>query len=77
MEGKGEKVNQEGDHYIGEFRNDQYEGNGELIFRENHLGKKYSGHFKEGRIEGNGYYQWKDGSKYKGEFRNHIINGNG
>jgi hypothetical protein len=60
--------------YIGDWKDDVQEGEGEEIFPD---GTKYKGEFKDGEKTGKGTAIFKDGSQYTGEFLNNCIHGKG
>ena len=51
------------DSYVGEFKNDQFDGKGKLKIAE---GRVFSGIFKEGQSPSFGTISYKDGSVYTG-----------
>lgn len=69
--GRGLLTFQNGDRYMGEFDNNQYHGQGELIYG----GWKYIGNFKEGRYHGRGKLSSPKGTLWEGMFENHQLNG--
>ena len=68
-----------GDKYIGEFKDDKYHGQGTFSFVN---GNKYVGEFKDGNYHGQGTYtfgnqsQWA-GDKYVGEWKADNYHGQG
>ena len=76
--------NFKGDKYVGEFKDDNYNGQGTYFFlADNQLkGDKYVGEYKDSKRNGQGTYffladnQWK-GDKYVGEYKDEKRNGQG
>ena len=64
----------EGEKYVGEFKDDQYNGQGTLTWSD---GEKYVGEFKDGKRSGQGTYTWSDGAEYVGEFKDDKRSGQG
>jgi len=54
-----------GDKYIGQFNNSEYDGKGTFRFSS---GDVYTGNFKNGKYSGLGVYQYSDGSIYSGDY---------
>lgn len=74
-DGKGNfKTKNNNEIYVGEWKEDQKEGEGELTFKD---GTKYIGEFKNDKFNGKGKMQWKDGIYYDGEFMNDYLHGKG
>ena len=67
-------VFENGDKYIGEWKNHQYDGNGIYIYSN---GEKYVGEFKKNKSDGYGTYNYKNGDLYVGEFRDEVKHGTG
>ena len=75
---------QDGDKYIGDYKNGRRHGNGTYfsLADDQWKGDKYVGEFKDGKFSGQGTYyhladnQWK-GMKYVGEWNNDKKNGRG
>ena len=63
-----------GDKYVGEFRDDKYNGQGTYTYAN---GDKYVGGYRDGKKNGQGTFTFADGSKYLGEFRDGLPNGQG
>jgi len=72
-EGTGSRVYPDGVKYIGEFKNGDSYGRGELSSSKDGRVERYIGEFREGRIEGQGEYTFFDGRTYKGKFRNNLF----
>ena len=73
--GKGEETVEGEYRYKGDFKDDLWDGQGEL---ENFLtGDIYIGHFDKGDITGKGKIKWKDGETYEGTFLKGIKHGKG
>ena len=68
-----------GDKYVGEFKDGNYNGQGTYLYiAENQFkGDKYVGEFKDGKFNGQGTYTFANGNKYIGEQRNGKRNGQG
>ena len=64
-DGRGEVVHSNGSRYVGEVKEDKYNGQG--IFYD--AGDKYVGERKDGKINGQGTYTYADGDKYVGEWK--------
>ena len=60
--------------YIGEFKNDKFNGQGTGTFPN---GSKYVGEHKNGKPNGQGTYTFASGNKYVGEFNDGNFNGHG
>ena len=74
-EGFGTFIDSKGNKYIGEWKNDKFNGKGRL-FSTN--GDYYEGYFIDGIIEGIGmFYSKVRGYKYLGEFKNNKFHGRG
>ena len=74
-EGLGIFYDSNGNKYIGEWKEDKFDGKGRLLSIN---GDCYEGDFKEGMIEGNGMYISKEGGyNYLGEFKNNKFHGKG
>ena len=69
--GLGTMTGSDGSTYIGQFKNNRFEGKGTYTFSD---GRKYVGHFKNNKCEGNGVYSFPDGKKYTGLFKNDTCN---
>ncbi len=63
-----------GDKYVGEFRDDDFNGQGTYTFAN---GDKHTGEYRDGKPNGQGTYTYVDGDKYVGEFRDDDFNGQG
>ena len=73
--GKGEESIEGEYKYKGDFKDDLWEGQGEL---ENYLtGDIYIGQFDKGDITGKGKMKWKNGETYEGTFLKGIKHGKG
>jgi S1-C subfamily serine protease len=64
----------DGNKYVGEFRDDKYNGQGTYTFAD---GNKYVGEFRDDKYNGQGTFTFADGHKYVGEFRDGKRNGQG
>ena len=67
-EGKGKLTYNNGVIYIGEFKNDKYNGKGVLYIKKNKL--VYEGYFLNGLFEGKGKFYQQNGDCYIGNFKN-------
>jgi hypothetical protein len=56
----------DGNKYVGEFKDDKFNGKGTHTFSN---GEKYVGEFKDDKRNGRGTYTYPDGEKYVGEFK--------
>ena len=68
-----------GDTYVGEWKNDDLHGQGILTFGLNSewSGDKYVGEFRNGKRNGQGTYTYLNGDKYVGDFRDGEMTGQG
>ncbi|TAH19856.1 MAG: hypothetical protein EAZ08_07265 [Cytophagales bacterium] len=71
--GYGE-LNQAGNFYKGYFKDELFDGQGEIQY---YSGGVYKGYFSQGKREGKGKYTWSDKSSYNGEWKNNQKNGSG
>ncbi|MBF0293582.1 MAG: hypothetical protein HQL96_00215 [Magnetococcales bacterium] len=63
-----------GEEYVGEWRNGQRHGTGTYTYLN---GEKYRGDWRDDRMEGKGTFHYLDGSRYEGEWRNNQRHGQG
>ena len=56
--------------YIGQWKNDKFDGKGVLCFDD---GKRYEGDFKQNAMDGNGIYYYANGQKKAVEYKNGKI----
>jgi hypothetical protein len=63
-----------GEVYAGEWKNDQWDGLGCLKFAG---GGQYDGDFRRDKLHGKGKYQFADGSVYEGFFKEDLREGHG
>ncbi|CCQ89803.1 exported hypothetical protein [Nitrospina gracilis 3/211] len=76
--GFGTLVRDNGNKYVGEFKNGKFHGHGTYSFNEEKWkGDQYTGEFKNGQYHGLGTYSWANGDKYTGDFKNDAPNGHG
>ena len=68
------KFKSEKEEYDGEWKKDQKNGEGTLIFSDK---TKYKGHFKDNKFDGRGTMNWKNGFSYEGYFMNNFLHGKG
>jgi hypothetical protein len=76
---KGRFVTENKNIYVGDFKNDEFSGQGSYTYGPNSdsAGDKYVGDLKDGLFHGQGTYTWSDGDNYVGEFKNDLIHGYG
>jgi len=70
----GTYTHSDGDKYVGEWRDDKFNGQGTLTFPN---GEKYVGEFKDNKYNGQGTLTFPNGEKYVGEWRDEKKNGQG
>jgi hypothetical protein len=63
-----------GNVYIGNWRDDCFDGSGEYFWAD---GRKYVGTFKKDKLDGRGVGIWPDGRKYEGEYTMDQAHGHG
>ena len=75
----GSYTHDNGDKYVGEFKNNAYNGQGTYIFGPNSewAGDKHVGEYKNNKKNGQGTYTHANGNKYVGEFKNDVMSGQG
>ena len=74
-EGFGIFLDSKGNKYVGEWKDDKFNGKGRLFSIQ---GDFYEGYFVDGAMEGNGmFYSKTIGYKYIGEFKNNKFHGLG
>jgi len=75
----GTYIHENGDKYVGEWKNDEYHGQGTFYFlaENKNKGDKYVGEWKDSNRNGQGTYTWSDGEKYLGEFKDGNSDGFG
>ena len=67
-----------GDLYIGEFKDDEYHGQGTYTWINGpNRGDEYFGEFKGSILHGQGTYTYANGDKYVGEFKDDKGHGQG
>jgi hypothetical protein len=71
--GKGTLEFKDGGAYVGEFKQNVFDGFGVRTWAD----KTYYGSWVEGRMQGTGTLSLKSGDKYKGEFLNDMKHGKG
>lgn len=72
--GKGRFIYDNGDKYIGEFKNSVPHGRGAYYNKD---GSMYKGPFVNGKRQGYGTFIWTNGEKYIGEYNNNMRHGEG
>jgi len=60
--------------YLGEMKDDRFEGEGKKYFSN---GDHYEGCFLNDKCHGKGVYFWSNGCSWDGEFSNGLLNGKG
>ena len=70
----GTNIFDNGDQYVGEYKNDKYHGQGTFNWSD---GDKYIGEYKYDKKHGQGTYTYSSGDKYVGEFKDDKFNGQG
>ena len=63
----GTYTSSSGSKYVGEFRNNKFNGQGIFFFAKS--GSKYVGEWRDNKKHGQGTFTWANGSKYVGEFK--------
>ena len=70
-----------GDKYLGEWKNSDFHGKGTFTFKDNRKGKneeyKYVGDFKKNQSHGRGTFIFSNGDEYEGEYKNGLEDGYG
>lgn len=81
MNGNGKFTNANGDYFIGQFLNNQFNGKGERVklAKKNPKAPKatYIGEFKDNLFEGYGEYEKDNRERYKGMFKAGLKHGKG
>ena len=72
--GKGAYTWVSGDKYVGEFKDQRFEGLGAYTWAD---GNKYVGEYKEGNFNGKGTFTWANGDKYTGGWKDGQFDGKG
>ena len=75
MEGYGKFIYENGDYYIGEFKNGLRNGKGILYCKNGKI--KHEGDWINDKYEGYGKYIFENGNYYIGEFKNCLRYGQG
>jgi len=68
------KILKNGDKYVGEVRNNKFNGNGIYTFGD---GNKYTGQFVNDNFNGFGTIEYFNGGKYCGEWKSNKFHGKG
>ena len=71
---QGTLVFTSGNKYVGEFKDDKFNGQGTYAFTS---GNKYVGEFKDDKYNGQGTFTFRSGQKYVGEFKDGNFDGQG
>ena len=58
-EGNGKYIWEDGEYYVGQFKNNLPNGKGISYYSNNKI--KYEGDYINGKFDGNGKYIWEDG----------------
>ena len=74
--GNGEQKQEGVYHYIGSFKNDMYDGEGEYVY-EDGTGRHYQGNWENGKYHGQGNYTFQNGDLYHGSYVNGKKQGQG
>ena len=74
-EGYGKYTYENGNYYIGEFKEGKKDGNGIEFYKNNTI--KYEGYYEKDKCEKYGKYIYPSGNYYKGQFLNGLKHGNG
>ena len=69
-EGKGKVIFYDGSYYIGQFKNDLFNGKGIYYTKNGKIILK--GEWLNGKIEGYGRENFKEGRYYEGQFKNGL-----
>ena len=75
IEGIGKFIWEDGNYYIGEWKNNMKHGKGAIYYKNGTI--KYEGDFINGKFEGNGIYIFEDGGFYIGQYKDDLKHGNG
>ena len=75
IEGIGKFIWEDGNYYIGEWKNNMKHGRGTIYYKNGTI--KYEGDFINGKFEGNGIYIFEDGGFYIGQYKNDLKHGSG
>lgn len=60
--------------YEGEFKNNNMEGKGTMIWPDE---SRYEGEFKQGKMHGKGTKHFANGNRYIGDWKNDLQHGSG
>jgi hypothetical protein len=60
--------------YVGEYKNNQANGQGTYTYED---GEKYVGQWKDGQLNGQAIARYANGNKYVGQWKNHKLHGQG
>jgi hypothetical protein len=63
-----------GNFYMGEWKNDFFDGFGEYAWSD---GRTFKGCFKQDKMHGKGVVHWPDGRKFEGEYKMDMVHGHG
>ena len=63
-----------GNFYMGEWKNDFFDGFGEYTWSD---GRIFKGYFKQDKMHGKGEVHWPDGRKFEGEYNMDRVHGHG
>ena len=75
LEGNGKYIWENGQYYIGQWKNGKKHGKGIIYYKDGTI--MYEGDFINDKKEGNGKFIWKNGKYYIGEWKNNKKNGKG
>ena len=75
----GTYIHENGDKYVGEWKNDEYHGQGTFYYlaEDKNKGDKYVGQFRNNKYHGQGNFLYKSGNKYVGEYKDDKRDGYG
>ena len=71
------EIYENGEEYIGEFKNNLRNGKGILYYNKNDNRDRYEGEWKNDKREGKGICYFKNGDRYEGEWKNDKMEGKG
>lgn len=72
--GRGTYVWNDGDRYVGQYRNGKRNGFGTYFFKN---GDRFMGKYRDGKRNGKGVYMWASGARYEGNYTDSKRHGAG
>ena len=75
FDGNGKYIWENGEYYIGQYKNGLRNGKGIEYYSNGNI--QYEGDWVNNKPEGNGKYIWENGQYYIGEWKNGLRNGKG